>query len=337
MAGHRLVELALDRGEDVGLARERLERADRLRLRGLQHLEAERLQLLREAAHPDAVGERRVDLQRLARLALAALRRRDVPERAHVVQPVDELDHEDAHVLRHGEHELAQILGELLLGRRLARLLREVAVDRRRLVELGRLGGALPAAAAAAEAVAVAVEDRLAELEAVELGDRVHQPRDLAAVAPLDVVERRAGVLDRVVQQPGEHRRHVDREVGEDRRHLERVRDVRLARRAALLVVVAVREAEGVPHERRRLGAVGALRHLAQQRIQPRAVLRRQPAIRRPAVGERDARQRRRRRRAKYDRPRPPRAPGRQLRAEEAEQRRAQGPDNHCAPALCAS
>ena len=54
-----------------------------------------------------------------------AMRRRfsglgDVMERAHVVQPVGELDQQHADVVRHREQELAQILGgALVLGLRL--------------------------------------------------------------------------------------------------------------------------------------------------------------------------------------------------------------------------
>ena len=39
-------------------------------------------------------------------------------ERAHVVQPVGELDQHDAHVARHRQQHLAEVLGLRLLGRR---------------------------------------------------------------------------------------------------------------------------------------------------------------------------------------------------------------------------
>ena len=95
---------------------------------------------------------------------------------------------------------------------------------------------------------------------------------------------------------------------------------------AALLVVVAVREAEGVPHERRRLGAVGALRHLAQQRIQPRAVLDDSPRF----AGRRASGNRGSAGAGLNMIGRAARGRGRQMRAEEAKQRHhAVGQDNH--------
>ena len=64
--------------------------------------------------------ERRVDLERLLRLAhlgLLAL----VLDRAHVVEPVGELDQDHAHVLRHRHDHLAVVLGVGLLARLEAR------------------------------------------------------------------------------------------------------------------------------------------------------------------------------------------------------------------------
>ena len=53
----------------------------------------------------------------------------------------------------------------------------------------------------------------------------------------VDVVERDAGVLDRVVQQRGGDGDVVEPEVGDDRGHRERVVDVGLARLADLAAV----------------------------------------------------------------------------------------------------
>jgi hypothetical protein len=80
---------------------------------GKQRLEGEVFQLPFEGVHPEAVRERREDLQRLARLALLLVPRQ-ITEGAHVVQPVGELDHEDPDVARHGDDHLAHGLG---LGR----------------------------------------------------------------------------------------------------------------------------------------------------------------------------------------------------------------------------
>ena len=78
--------------------------------------ERELLQLVVERVEPQAVGDRRVDLHRLARDA-AALRGRHRAEGAHVVQPVGELDQHDAHIARHREQHLAEVLGLRILGR----------------------------------------------------------------------------------------------------------------------------------------------------------------------------------------------------------------------------
>ena len=59
---------------------------------------------------PEAVRERRVDLERLLRLALGALLR-DVPPRPRVVEPVGELDDEHPDVPRHRDDHLAHRLG----------------------------------------------------------------------------------------------------------------------------------------------------------------------------------------------------------------------------------
>ena len=80
-------------------------------------LEREVLQLEVERVEAEAVGDRRVDVERLARDALA-LRRRHRVERAHVVQAVGELDQDDAHVARHREQHLAEVLRLRVLARR---------------------------------------------------------------------------------------------------------------------------------------------------------------------------------------------------------------------------
>ena len=76
----------------------------------IEMLEGEVLELLVDRVQPQAVRDGRVDLERLARDA-AALGRLDRVERAHVVQAVRELDQDDAHVARHREQHLAEILG----------------------------------------------------------------------------------------------------------------------------------------------------------------------------------------------------------------------------------
>ena len=79
-------------------------------------LEREVLQLEVERVQAEAVGDRRVDVERLARDP-PPVRRRHRVERAHVVQPVGELDQDDAHVVRHREQHLAEALGLRVLAR----------------------------------------------------------------------------------------------------------------------------------------------------------------------------------------------------------------------------
>ena len=81
----------------------------------MQDLERAVLELPLHRVDAEPVRERRVDLERLLRLAhlgLLAL----VLDRAHVVEPVGELDQDDAHVLRHRHDHLAVVLGVGLLA-----------------------------------------------------------------------------------------------------------------------------------------------------------------------------------------------------------------------------
>ena len=82
---------------------------------GLEKLEREVLQLGLHAGHAEPVRQRRVDLARLERDAAPPLGRQ-VLERAHVVQPVAQLDDDDARVLRDRQQQLPVVL-DLLLGR----------------------------------------------------------------------------------------------------------------------------------------------------------------------------------------------------------------------------
>ncbi len=99
------------------LALQRDEAADDRRARlGVEDAERQVLQLLAHPLHAHPAGERRVDVHRLARL-LALLVGAHRPDRAHVVQPVGELDQDHPQVLGHRHEELAEVLGLLGLGR----------------------------------------------------------------------------------------------------------------------------------------------------------------------------------------------------------------------------
>ncbi len=95
---------------------------------GLECLEREVLQLPLDLPDTQALGERGVDLQRLARDALLLLGLEGA-QGAHVVQAVGELDEDDADVVGHRQEHLPDVLGLLLL----------VAVG----AELGQLGDAV--------------------------------------------------------------------------------------------------------------------------------------------------------------------------------------------------
>ena len=75
----------------------------------LQLAEGQRLHFAHIFVHPHALGQRGVDIHRLARDALALFGRLDEMQRAHVVQPVRQLHQQHADILGHGEQELAQV------------------------------------------------------------------------------------------------------------------------------------------------------------------------------------------------------------------------------------
>ena len=105
----------------------------------MQRLEREILELPLERVDAEAVRERRVDLERLARLLQLRLLA-EVLDRAQVVQAVGELDQDHADVLRHRDDQLAVVLGlRVLAALELdARQLRDALDELRDLVaELG--------------------------------------------------------------------------------------------------------------------------------------------------------------------------------------------------------
>ncbi len=136
-----LVELRLQHGgrlTDVRLpvaAPLRHHRLDLGVLARVQRLEREVLELPLHLVDAEPVRERRVDLERLLRL-LDLLLLAEVLDRAHVVQPVGELDQDDADVLRHRDDHLPVVLGLSVLPRLelAARQLRDAVDEVRDLV-----------------------------------------------------------------------------------------------------------------------------------------------------------------------------------------------------------
>ena len=154
---------------------------DLLVLARVERPEGEVLELPLERVDAEPVRERRVDLERLARLAHLRLLAH-VLDRAQVVEPVGELDQDHADVLGHRDDELAVVLG--------LRLLAALELDAR------QLGDAL---------------DELRDLLA-ELGADVV---DLDAGVLDRVVEERGGERRLVHPQAGEDLRGAPRVVDE--------------------------------------------------------------------------------------------------------------------------
>ena len=82
----------------------------------IEAAEGQILQLFAHFLHAHAPGQRRIDVERLLGDALARGRRHEL-QRAHVVQPVGELDQEHADVVGDRQQELAQVFGLLGLAR----------------------------------------------------------------------------------------------------------------------------------------------------------------------------------------------------------------------------
>ncbi len=76
----------------------------------LEIAEGQILELTAHHAHAQAERDGRVDVQRLARNALL-LFGFEVFECAHVVEPVGQLDENDADVVHHGEQHFADVFG----------------------------------------------------------------------------------------------------------------------------------------------------------------------------------------------------------------------------------
>ena len=141
---------------------------------GFERLEGQFLELVLDLAHAQPVGDGRVDVEGLPGDALPLLVG-DVPEGAHVVEAVGELDEDDADVVHHRQEHAPEVLGLLgLLGRE---------------GDAGELGDAL---------------DDVGDFGTEELGDPVDGGEGV-----LDHVMEQAGGHRHGVQS------HVDQEVGD--------------------------------------------------------------------------------------------------------------------------
>ncbi len=83
-----------------------------------------------------------------------------------------------------------------------------------------------------------------------QLGDAVDQPRDGGAEQLLDLLDRRDGVLHRVVQDRGGDRLVVEMQLGQDAGHLDRMAEIGVARGAFLRAMGVDREDIGAVEQR---------------------------------------------------------------------------------------
>ena len=183
LRGNRLLQIFnLDLG---GLSPAFDLRGERLVPFSIEILEGQFLEFIFDLAHPEAVGNRRVNVERLLRRLLLPIVRH-VLERAHVVQAIGQLHENDADVVHHREQHLAEAFGLPLFAR-------------------GKRDGA----------------------DGADFGDALDHMRDLGAEMLLNLLDRRQGVFDDVVQQPGGDGDRVEPHVGENIRNLEGVDQVR--------------------------------------------------------------------------------------------------------------
>ena len=87
------------------------------------------------------------------------------------------------------------------------------------------------------------------EIDLTDLGDPIHQGRDLQAELFLDLFQAGEGVLNRVVQQAGHDTGDVELHVGDDLRHLDGMHEIGIARAAFLPLVHALGKGIGPRHE----------------------------------------------------------------------------------------
>ena len=75
-------------------------------------------QLVAEVLHADATGQRRINIQRFLRDAFALFVGGNEMQRAHIVQPVGQLDQKNAHITGRGQKQLTEVFGLRHIGGR---------------------------------------------------------------------------------------------------------------------------------------------------------------------------------------------------------------------------
>ena len=87
---------------------------------------------------------------------------------------------------------------------------------------------------------------RIAAGDFRQLGDAVHQVRNVLPEQAADLIDRDIGVLDHIMQQAGDDGGLVELEVGEQAGDSDRMGEIRIARMAQLLAVLHDREDVGL-------------------------------------------------------------------------------------------
>ena len=260
----RQVHIALDLVLELpgsGLDRHPLrlpEPVDRLLSDGvlLRHgiLEAQLLQFFLDCVQTEKPRQGRKNLQSLQRYP-PLLGLRHASHRAHVVQPIRQLDYDDSYFLRHCQEQKLQILSFLFVARSIdtrdprmqgrRRFVARVTPIRRSLRSLW------------------VVRRQLAKLR-LSLHD-LHHP--LPKVEPnLFQTHLLPAVLHRVVKQPRHQRLCIHVQLCQDPGHLDRMRDEWLPAFSQLPRMRVKRERQGVPNERNILGG-----NVVEHWLQPRA------------------------------------------------------------------
>ena len=176
----------------------------------LEIFERQIIQFHLDAADSEPLGDRRVNIKRLLRNPLLLLHRL-MRERPHIVQPVRQLDQNDADVLRHGEKHFPQI----------ERLIFQL------------LGGLflLPAALIII----------LGEFKLGELCHAIDKKRHIRAKIRLDLFPGEQSILHHIVQKTSRNRLLVHFQIGQNDCDIERMNDIGFAGLAQLPLVRLVR------------------------------------------------------------------------------------------------
>jgi hypothetical protein len=78
-------------------------------------LETQILQLILHPPDSDAIGQRRIDVQRLFGNFLT-FSFRQMLQRSHVMEPIRQLDDHNADIIRHRQHHFAEVFSLLFFG-----------------------------------------------------------------------------------------------------------------------------------------------------------------------------------------------------------------------------